>query len=149
MPTGSIVFLDTNVLFYAASGRPDDAPKTARARRLIQEEQVGISFQVLQEFYANAVNAKKLNLSAAEAARWCAAWMQFPVASLGLEAFVRTLELAQKFHISNWDAAILAAADQLECSVVYSEDLSHGQDYDGVRVENPFRGIAAPPADGT
>ncbi len=139
MPTGSIAFLDTNVLLYAASGRPDDAPKTARARRLIKEEQVAISFQVLQEFYANAVNAKKLNLSAAEAAKWCAAWMQFPVAAMGLETFVRTLELADRFQISNWDAAILAAADQLDCPVVYSEDLSHGQDYDGVRVENPFR----------
>ena len=43
--------------------------------------------------------------------------------------------LAHKFQISNWDAAILAAADQLGCLVVYSEDLSHGQDYDGVRVK--------------
>ena len=67
--------------------------------------------------------------------------MQFPVASLGAETFVRTLELAHKFQISNWDAAILAAAAQLSCQVVYSEDLSHGQDYDGVRVENPFRDV--------
>jgi predicted nucleic acid-binding protein len=96
----------------------------------------------LQEFYANAVSPKKLNLSRAEAAKWCAAWMQFPVATLGLETFVRTLELAHKFQISNWDAAILAAAAQLGCTIVYSEDLSHGQDYDGVRVENPFRNIA-------
>jgi predicted nucleic acid-binding protein len=143
MPNGSIAFIDTNVLLYAASGRPDDARKTARARQLIKEEQIGISFQVLQEFYANAVNARKLNLSPTEATKWCVAWMQFPVASLGLETFVRTLELARKFQISNWDAAILAAAAQMGCLVVYSEDLSHGQDYDGIRVENPFRGIPA------
>ncbi len=42
-----------------------------------------------------------------------------------------------------WDAAILAAGAQLGCPVVYSEDLSDGQDYDGVRVENPFRDIPA------
>src|SRR5579872_2852824 len=139
MPNGSIAFVDTNVLLYAASGRPDDAPKTARARRLIKDEPIALSFQVLQEFYANAISVKKLNLSPAEAAKWCAAWMQFPIAALGAETFVRTLELASKYRVSNWNAAILAAAAQLGCLVVYSEDLSHGQEYDGLRVENPFR----------
>jgi predicted nucleic acid-binding protein len=33
---------------------------------------------------------------------------------------------------------MLAAARELEAPVVYSEDMSHGQDYDGVRVLNPF-----------
>ncbi len=43
-----------------------------------------------------------------------------------------------RFGISYWDAAILEAARTLACTVVLSEDLSHGQDYSGVRVENPF-----------
>jgi predicted nucleic acid-binding protein len=37
------------------------------------------------------------------------------------------------------NAAILAAAHELGAHTVYSEDLSHGQDYDGVKVINPFR----------
>ncbi len=141
MPNASIVFVDSNVLLYAASGRRDDAPKTARARVLLTQERVSLSFQVLQEFYANAVNPRKLNLTPVEAVAWCAAWIEYPVASLSVETFVHTLELAHRYRISNWDAAILAAAKQLGCSVVYSEDLSHGQDYDGVRVENPFLGV--------
>ncbi|MGD1059474.1 MAG: hypothetical protein ABR992_18910 [Solirubrobacteraceae bacterium] len=40
--------------------------------------------------------------------------------------------------ISYWDAAILEAARTQGCKIVLSEDLSDGQDYDGVRVENPF-----------
>ena len=45
------------------------------------------------------------------------------------------------------DAVILAAAKRLGCHTVYSEDLNHGQDYDGVRVVNPFlAAAAAPPA---
>jgi predicted nucleic acid-binding protein len=32
----------------------------------------------------------------------------------------------------------MAAASLARRSVVYSEDLAHGQDYDGVRVLNPF-----------
>jgi predicted nucleic acid-binding protein len=140
MPNGSTAFADSNVLLYAASGRPADAPKTARARALLARERVSLSFQVMQEFYANAVNPRKLNLTPAEAATWCAAWIQYPVASLSVETFVRTLELAHRYQISSWDAAILAAARQLGCTVVYSEDLSHGQVYDGVRVVNPFLG---------
>ena len=37
------------------------------------------------------------------------------------------------------DAAIVETARTLGCEVVLSEDLAHGQDYDGVRVENRFR----------
>ena len=33
---------------------------------------------------------------------------------------------------------ILAAARSLGCDAVYSEDLSSEQDYDGLRVINPF-----------
>jgi predicted nucleic acid-binding protein len=45
----------------------------------------------------------------------------------------------QRFGISYWDAAILEAGRSLGCEVVLSEDLSDGEDYAGVRVENPFR----------
>lgn len=46
----------------------------------------------------------------------------------------------QRFGVSYWDAAILEAARSLGCGLVLSESLSDGQDYAGVRVENPFRG---------
>jgi predicted nucleic acid-binding protein len=42
-------------------------------------------------------------------------------------------------RLSYWDAAILEAARSSGCEVVLSEDLSDGEDYDGVRVVNPFR----------
>jgi predicted nucleic acid-binding protein len=41
-----------------------------------------------------------------------------------------------------YGAAILAAAQALRAGTVYSEDLSHDKAYDGVRVVNPFRGLA-------
>ncbi|MBA4387620.1 MAG: VapC toxin family PIN domain ribonuclease [Verrucomicrobia bacterium] len=141
MPDDSIAFVDSNILLYAASGRPADTGKARRARLLITQEKICLSFQVLQEFYANAIHPHKLGLSRAEAIAWCNAWMCHPIASLGPATFVRTLELIDHYQISNWDAAILAAAQELGCSKVYSEDLGHGQNYDGLRVENPFRGF--------
>ncbi|MDN5870803.1 MAG: PIN domain-containing protein [Nitrococcus sp.] len=112
--------------------------KAARARQIVREEEVIISFQVLQAFYANAVHPRKLALSPAQAAAYCSAWLAFPVVPLGAGTFVRTLETAKRYRISHWDAAILAAAFEAGCGIVYSEDLNHGQDYGGVRVENPF-----------
>ncbi len=51
----------------------------------------------------------------------------------------QALVTCDRFQISYWDAAILEAARALGCEVVLSEDLNHGQDLDGLRVENPFR----------
>lgn len=98
-----------------------------------------ISFQVLQAFYANAVHPRKRALTPAQAAAYCSAWLVFSVVPLGASTFVRTLEMAMRYQISNWDAAILAAALESGCVLVYSEDLNHGQDYGGEHVENPFR----------
>ena len=48
------------------------------------------------------------------------------------------IEQSERFAISYWDAAILAAAEALGTDTVYSEDLSEGQRYGRVRVVNPF-----------
>lgn len=42
------------------------------------------------------------------------------------------------YQISYWDAAILAAAEELGCTKLYTEDLNHGQTYESVQVINPF-----------
>jgi predicted nucleic acid-binding protein len=48
------------------------------------------------------------------------------------------LDSRQRFRLSYWDAAIIEASRALGCTQVLSEDLNDGQDYDGVRVANPF-----------
>ncbi len=48
------------------------------------------------------------------------------------------LELTARYQVSYYDALVLAAAHLAGCEVVFSEDLNAGQDYAGVRVENPF-----------
>ena len=59
-------------------------------------------------------------------------------ASVSSQTVRDALQLSAKFQINYWDAAIIAAARELGCHTVFSEDLSHGQDYDGVVVMNPF-----------
>ena len=62
------------------------------------------------------------------------------------ELVLEAIAVKQRFGISYWDAAILTAARQMGCHTVYSEDLNPGQNYDGVRVVNPFPAtpVAAP-----
>ena len=65
-------------------------------------------------------------------------WLHFPTASLTPSTVLNALDLRERFQISYWDAAIVAAAHELGCNSIYSEDLSDGQDYGGVTVVNPF-----------
>jgi predicted nucleic acid-binding protein len=62
----------------------------------------------------------------------------FPVCTITSDLVLAAIELRQRYNVSYWDAAILTAARIMGCEVVYSEDLNAGQDYGGVRVENPF-----------
>ena len=56
------------------------------------------------------------------------------------ELVLAALSLRNRYNLSHWDAAILCAAARLGAHTVISEDLSHGQRYDGICVLNPFLG---------
>ena len=64
--------------------------------------------------------------------------VRIPVCPITRELVMEAVELRQRCQISYWDAAIIAAAKQMGCTAVYSEDLNPGQNYDGVAVINPF-----------
>lgn len=66
-----------------------------------------------------------------------------PTVSIDAALLIEALRVKHRFQLSYWDAAIIAAANNLGASVLYSEDLNHGQDYGGVKVINPF----LPPCD--
>ena len=98
----------------------------------------GTSAQVLQEFFVTVVRKASRPLSAAEALEWIEEWAAFPCQAIDRELVQIAVALSQRFAISYWDAAILAAAEALGSHVVYSEDLNDGQQYGQVRVASPF-----------
>ena len=132
------VFFDTNVLVYAAVGTGKDESKRKRALDLIQSEDFGTSAQVLQEFFVTVVKKALRPLSAAQALEWIEQWAAFPCQPIDRELVQIAVGLSERFTISYWDAAILAAAEALGSRIVYSEDLNDGQQYGEVRVINPF-----------
>ncbi len=132
-------FLDTNILLYAISRAPDEAVKHDRALALLEADDWVLSVQVLQEFYVQATRATKLDrISHVQAATLIEAWLRFRVQEMTVPILQAALEAKVRFQLSYWDAAIIEAARVANCRLVYSEDLSAGRDYDGVRVINPF-----------
>lgn len=127
-------------MIYSISRNPDEARKAARASEILGARDLALSVQVLGEFYVQATRASRMHpMSRRLAAEFVESFARFRVAELTKATVLEAVQTCQRFQISYWDAAILEAARSLDCEVVLSEDLSHGQDYDGVRVENPFR----------
>lgn len=132
-------FVDTNVLLYATSNLPEEGGKRRRARKVLEEPDIAFSVQVFQEFYHQATRSTRPDrLSHDSAVRFLEPLMEMPVQTLTLAVFRQAVEIRQRFRLSYWDAAILAAARTIGCNVVYSEDLSSEQDYGGIRVIDPF-----------
>jgi predicted nucleic acid-binding protein len=131
-------FLDTNVLVYAAAGRESEERKRARVLALIDGEQVGVSAQVLQEFYVTVTRKIRVPLSPERALEWIEQFESFPCVAIDSALVKIAAEVSERFRVSYWDGAILAAAEALGAETLYTEDLSHGQRYGPVRAVNPF-----------
>jgi len=132
-------FVDTNVLLYAVGTSPEEEEKRRRALDVLARRDLALSVQVLQEFYVQATRPTRPGaLRRDEAAAFIQSLLRFPIQSTTLDVLRTALTFCETFGLSYWDSAILAAARLIGCDVVYSEDLSQEQDYDGLRVANPF-----------
>jgi predicted nucleic acid-binding protein len=132
-------FADTNVLLYSISRRSEEQAKSRIAFELVTTERLGVSVQVLQEFYTQAIRPTSHNgVTPQQAEGLVRSFTRFAVQELRAEIVLAAIATSQRYVISYWDAAIIEAARALGCAEVLSEDLSDGQDYGGVIVRNPF-----------
>jgi predicted nucleic acid-binding protein len=129
-------FFDTNILLYAASSAKSEQNKRTKARELLAMDGGGLSVQVQAEFYVNATG--KFKLPHDKVVGILESLDSYPVLALTEAVFWAALQIKGRYQLSYWDSAIIAAALELGCHTVYSEDLNHGQSYAGVRVINPF-----------
>lgn len=133
------VFFDTNVLIYSISEAPEEAAKCAAARALLDRTDGALSVQVLQEFYVQATRVSRPGrLDPEDAAEFVRAWTRFKVQDNTLAVLLSALEIKERYGFSYWDSAVIAAARAAGCTELFTEDLSHGQVVEGVRIINPF-----------
>lgn len=127
-------FFDTNVLVSTVSA---DVARARRAEALLRDGGC-VSVQVLNELVS--VLRKKLRFDWLEVETVLAVvHAHCEVISLDLLLHQEALLLARLHQLAWYDALIVAAAQRVGASVLYSEDMQHGRVFDGgLRVVNPF-----------
>ncbi|WP_419924090.1 PIN domain-containing protein [Candidatus Poriferisocius sp.] len=138
----AVRFVDTNVLLYAIGASSEDSAKRSRSLELLEEGDLALSVQVVQEFYVQATRPSRPDaITAKQALNFLEAIDSFPVEPATENIFREAVAIGERFRLSYWDSAILAAARAAGCEAIYSEDMSPEQDYNGIRVINPFENV--------
>ena len=133
-------FVDTNILVYSYDRTAGDKHTAAREviDRLWDSGEGVLSTQVLQEFYVVVTGKIPQPLKPPRAREIISDLGTWTVALLEVQDILSASRMAERYRLSFWDALILAAAHKEEAITLWSEDLNHGQKYDGVAVQNPF-----------
>jgi predicted nucleic acid-binding protein len=133
-------FFDTNVLLYLFDNSVPE--KKARAQEVFSTEaeagRAVLSTQVLQEFYVNATRklAEPLPVEIAEAQ--VRDFARLPLVRVDEAMILAAIERHRSMSFSFWDALVVEAAIKAGSGRLLTEDLQHGQQIEGLMVENPF-----------
>jgi predicted nucleic acid-binding protein len=134
-------FLDTNTFVYTFDDR--DPGKRDRARALVAEALTDsrgvISYQVIQEFLNAALRKFAKPLTATDAERYLTVVLE-PLCAVfaSIELYHQAIDISERWKYSFYDSLVIASALQADCTILYSEDLQHGQKIGNLRILNPF-----------
>jgi len=128
-------FFDTNILIYMLGQRDNRTPK---AEALLASGGI-VSVQVLNELASVARRKLQMawpDVTAALGAIKILCPSPLPITVETHDAAVR---LAARYGYHIYDALVVAAALEADCTILYSEDLHPGQVIDGrLAIRNPF-----------
>ena len=131
-------FLDTNFLIYCFSR--DEPEKQQRCLSLLDEAQGNAAFiistQVLKEF--TAVMVGKFKQPPLEVKAIIDDLALFEVVTIDVPLIKNAIDIHLLHQLSFWDSLILSAAKSAHCHTVLTEDLQHGDELAGVRIQSPF-----------
>lgn len=135
----SLLFFDTNILLYWLDARNPAKQAAARTWLLTAWEQrrARVSWQVLNEFYANA--AGKLGAPPREARALAEVFAKLNPRQHSVGLMRRAWHWADTARLSYWDGLILASAEEAGCDYLLSEDFQTGRKYAAVTAVNPFK----------
>ncbi len=131
-------FLDANILVYTDDH--DSPRKQSIALDLVESVRAGdsgvVSTQVLQEYFV--ASTRKLGVPAETARRKIELFSRLNVVVVDLRTIIGAIDLHRLHRLSFWDALVVRAAADADCTTLYSEDLNPDQRIEGVAVVNPF-----------
>jgi predicted nucleic acid-binding protein len=134
------VFFDTNVLVYLFD---EDSPdKQALAKEAFNQHaragRIVLSPQVLQEFYVTATRKLSRPVSPEIALAAVTHFSSFSLVPVDGATVLRAVRLHQSAVVSLWDALIIQAALEGNCSKLFSEDMQDQRMFGSLAIENPF-----------
>lgn len=129
------IFLDTNVLVYSTG---EDSEKKRISIELINKN-FTISTQVINEF----INTRIRKFNDDKETAFSLAYEFLVNSSLVIikpEIYKFTEQIFFRYGYSFYDSLIISAALESECTILYTEDLSHGQLIEkSLKIVNPFK----------
>lgn len=134
-------FFDTNILIYAVDHT--DPIKRRKAGELLEREAGAgnaiISTQVLQEFYSASTLKLKRPLNKLVAEEIAEELMALPVKQVDTTIIRAAIKRNQTDQVSFWDALIIETALRAGARILWSEDMQHDREIDGLKIQNPFK----------
>ncbi len=134
-------FFDTNILLYqydASDPRKQSIADTLIKKSLVDQEFV-ISTQVMMEFYNVACRKYESHFSPTRLNRLMLEFAECEPIMLTPQIIVDAVLIHQKQRVSWWDSTVICAALHAQADILYSEDLQHGREFDGLHIVDPFR----------
>ena len=133
-------FVDTNILVYAFDSTDPTRHRSAveLLSRLMDEDRLRLSTQVLQEFYVTMTRKPRPPWSPDQALAKLDDFSAWPVTTIDVPLVREAVLLSRDAVLSFWDALVVVAAARSGANTLYTEDLNNGQVLRGVRVVNPF-----------
>ena len=144
--SADLYFVDTNVILYSY----DDSNHFKRDHAeawllwLWQNTSGSLSWQVIQEFYCNAI--RKFGVQPSRIRSQVRMLMEWNPPDVTIGLIERAWFWTDEAGISFWDSMIVAAAERTRCRWLLSEDFQTGREFGAVTVLNPFE--TAPQAQG-
>lgn len=134
------VFVDSNVLVYRRdASETEKQPRAAEWVEHLARSRVGrLSVQVLHEYYVTVTRRLDPGLPAEEARADVADLLVWRPLPMDADTLQEAWHVEDRFGLSLWDALIVGAARSIGCRYLLTEDLQDGDDFDGLRVVDPF-----------
>jgi predicted nucleic acid-binding protein len=134
-------FIDTNVFVYHIDDT--DPRKSEIAHAIIREAIVTgnacINSQVVQEFLNTMLRQAEKPLTRDDAHTYLAEILT-PLCRVfaSIPLYQNALDIQARYRFSFYDSLIVAAALSAGCTRLLTEDLQHGQQIEGLQIQNPF-----------
>jgi predicted nucleic acid-binding protein len=138
-----LYFVDTNVILYSY----DEVHQFKRDRAeawlqwLWQNTSGSLSWQVIQEFYWNAI--RKFGVQPAIIRSHVRMFKEWNPPDVTIGLIERAWFWTDEAGIPFWDSMIVAAAERTRCRWLLSEDFQTGREFGALTVLNPFETVPA------